>query len=171
MKKVIYQGKDLPLQINYHPLKRSKLEIGENAAVATLCYDLSSKQQKDQLENLIYKLYRRSTEKVTKETLALLKQFAPRHIKAIRYKKMTSRWGSASGNNNLNFNIDLAKLPIDVQQYIVIHEYSHLFQMNHSKLFWTTVGQFDPDYRKHRRHLRLLEKKWHVEIRQELSKA
>jgi predicted metal-dependent hydrolase len=163
MKKVTYQGKDLPLQIEYHPLKKSKLEISENAATATLCYDLSSKQQKAQLNSLIEKLYRRSTEKVTKETLTLLRSFAPRPIRSIRYKKMTSRWGSASANHNLNFNIDLAKLPLDVQQYIVIHEYSHLFQMNHSRQFWATVSQFDPDYKNHRRHLRLFEKKWHRE--------
>lgn len=163
MKKVVYQGKDLPLQIDYHPLKRSKLEIGENSATATLCYDLSSKQQNTQLKALIEKLYRRSTEKVTKETLTLLRTFAPRPIRSIRYKKMTSRWGSASANHNLNFNIDLAKLPLEIQQYIVIHEYSHLFQMNHSRAFWTTVAQFDPDYKKHRKHLRLLEKKWHLE--------
>ncbi len=171
MKKIIYQGKDLFLQIGYHPLKRSRLEIRDHFALATLCADLSSKQQKVQLENLIHKLYRRSTEKVTKETLELLRQFAPRKIQAIRYKKMTSRWGSASANHNLNFNIDLAKLPLDVQQYIVIHEYSHLFQMNHSRQFWATVSQFDPNYKKHRQHLRLLEKKWHRETKLDLPKA
>jgi|GEM_PF-5045075 len=165
MKEIIYQGKNLPLQIDYHSLKRSKLQIHEHSAVATLSQALTPKQQKAQLNSLIEKLYRRTTEKVTRETLTLLRLHAPRQVQSIRYKKMTSRWGSASANHNLNFNIDLAKLPLNIQQYIVIHEYSHLFQMNHSKNFWATVHQFDPDYKNHRRHLRLYEKKWHLEKR------
>lgn len=163
MRHIIFQGKKLPLQIAYHSLKRSKLEINEHQALATLCYDLTSKQQKAQIEILIEKLYRQATEKLASETLNLLRQHAPRTIKGIRYKKMTSRWGSASANLNLNFNIDLAKLPAEVQQYVVIHEYSHLFQMNHSPKFWATVEKFDPNYKFHRKTLRKFETTWHLE--------
>lgn len=163
MKEIIFQGKNLPLKIEYHQLKRSQLAIQETSAVAILSETLTSKQQTTQLHSLLEKLYRRSTEKVVRETLAVLRHFAPRPIHGLRFKKMTSRWGSASANHNLNFNIHLAKLPLNIQQYIIIHEYSHLFQMNHSKAFWATVAQFDANYRQHRRGLRQYEKRWHAE--------
>ncbi len=160
MEKIIYHGKPLPLIIDFHALKKSRLEIKDNHALATLCYDLSTKQQLNQLRIMTETLYRRSTKNITEETLLLLQNFAPRPLKDIRYKKMRSRWGSASSKNNLNFNIDLAKLPLEIQQYIVIHEYCHLFEMNHSAKFWDKVEKFDPSYRDHRRQLRLLEKSW-----------
>jgi predicted metal-dependent hydrolase len=160
MEKIIYHGKPLPLIIDFHALKKSRLEIKDNHALATLCYDLSTKQQLNQIRILTENLYRRSTSHIIEETLLLLQNFAPRTIRGIRYKKMRSRWGSASANKNLNFNIDLAKLPLEIQQYIVIHEYCHLFEMNHSAKFWAKVEQFDPRYRDHRRQLRLLEKSW-----------
>ena len=150
----------MPLKIGYHSLKKSRLEIHPEHVQATLCYDLSIKQQREQLNNLTEKLYRNSTQNIIEETLLLLKHFAPRKINTIRYKKMRSRWGSASGNHNLNFNIDLAKLPLPIQQYIVIHEYCHLFEMNHSPRFWAKVAEFDPLYREHRREMRRFEKSW-----------
>lgn len=162
MQEIFYRGTSLPLQISYHALKKSRLEILPDIAQATLCYDLSSRQQREQLKILTEQLYRRSTKHIVEETLLLLRHFAPRQINAIRYKKMRSRWGSASGQNNLNFNIDLAKLPLPVQQYIAIHEYCHLFEMNHSPKFWARVAQFDPLYREHRRQLRRLEKSWRL---------
>jgi predicted metal-dependent hydrolase len=157
---IFYHGKPLPLVVDFHHLKKSRLEIKEDRALATLCYDLSSKQQLYQLQLLIEKLYRKSTQHIIEETMLLLRNFAPRSINGIRYKKMRSRWGSASVNNNLNFNIDLAKLPLHLQQYVAIHEYCHLFEMNHSPKFWAKVAEFNPRYRDHRRELRRLEKSW-----------
>lgn len=164
MKNLIYQGQKLPVKIAYHSLKKSKLEIFTDFALITLCYDLSSKQQKTQIKILIDKLYISSTKAITENTIKSLHQRSPRNINKIRYKKMTSRWGSASGNNNLNFNIDLAKLPINIQKYIIAHEYSHLFEMNHSPKFWDTVEKFDPNHKIHRTKLRNLEKEFLREI-------
>ncbi|MCC6643567.1 M48 family metallopeptidase [Candidatus Peregrinibacteria bacterium] len=163
MKDIFFQGRKIPLKIDYQPQKRSRLEIHQDYALASLCYDLTSKQQKEQLSILQEKLYQVSVKKVVQETLALLQHHAPRRIDKVRFKKMTSRWGSASANHSLNFNLDLAKLPLKVQQYIIIHEYSHLFEMNHSKAFWNTVSKFDPHYRENRRILRSLEKQFHQE--------
>jgi predicted metal-dependent hydrolase len=160
MQEIAYQGKTLPIKIGYHSLKKSRLEIRDDYAHATLCYDLSTKQQNEQLGILKEKLYKHSTKNIIEQTLLLLQQFAPRTLNGIRYKKLKSRWGSASDKNNLNFNVDIAKLPLSIQQYIAIHEYCHLFEMNHSPRFWAKVSKFDPNYKEHRRQLRRIEKSW-----------
>jgi len=157
-----FHGQKLPLLVDYHPQKRSRLRIDDQGIRATLCYDLSTQQQKRQLDLLMEKLYRQALIKVATETLLLLQSHAHRPIKNIRIKKLRSRWGSASQDGNINFNLDLAKLPLEVQQYVIIHEYSHLFQMNHSAKFWNVVAKFDPDYKKHRRILRQYEKNFRL---------
>jgi predicted metal-dependent hydrolase len=40
--------------------------------------------------------------------------------------------------------------PPEVLDYVVVHELAHMIQKNHSKAFWTVVGQFCPQYLKHR---------------------
>ncbi len=55
-------------------------------------------------------------------------------------------WGSCSRKGNLNINWRLLLAPVYVIDYILIHELSHRFEMNHSQRFWNIVARFDPNY-------------------------
>lgn len=62
-------------------------------------------------------------------------------------KKLKSRWGSATSNNIINLNLFLIKSPIDIIEYVVLHELCHLSIKNHPKEFWALVGFHLPDYK------------------------
>jgi predicted metal-dependent hydrolase len=68
--------------------------------------------------------------------------------KDIFVKNHTAQWGSCSSRGNLNFNFRLIFLPINLLDYVVVHELCHLGQMNHSKKFWNLVTEMVPDYKK-----------------------
>lgn len=72
----------------------------------------------------------------------------------ISIKRMRSRWGSCSRLKNLNFHYRLFFLPLELADYVIIHELCHLQEMNHSKEFWSLVAKTCPDYRVRRRVLR-----------------
>jgi predicted metal-dependent hydrolase len=55
-------------------------------------------------------------------------------------------WGTCTPSGNLNFNWRLIKAPLEVIDYIVIHELSHLRESNHSPEFWNIVGVQMPNY-------------------------
>ncbi len=63
------------------------------------------------------------------------------------------RWGSCSINGNLNFSWRLIMAPLNVIDYVVIHELAHLIEKNHSKKFWLIVKIIMPDYKNHRNWL------------------
>jgi predicted metal-dependent hydrolase len=67
--------------------------------------------------------------------------------KKILLKKLKSRWGSATYRNIINLNIHLLKAPLDVIEYVVLHELSHLIERNHSKRFWKIVSDNMCDYK------------------------
>lgn len=69
-------------------------------------------------------------------------------------KGQKTRWGSCSSLKNLNFNWRLVMAPVEVIDYIVIHELSHLAEMNHSRKFWQLVENHCPNHREHRKWLR-----------------
>jgi predicted metal-dependent hydrolase len=65
----------------------------------------------------------------------------------ISYRKNKRTWGSCNYKNGLNFNILLMKFPIELMEYVVIHELAHIQHKNHSKDFWNLVKEFCPDYK------------------------
>ena len=75
--------------------------------------------------------------------------------KRIRISNAVSRWGSCSSNKTLSFNWRLIMAPIDVIDYVIVHELAHLVEMNHSKKFWGILGEIMPDYMDKRRWLRI----------------
>jgi len=65
----------------------------------------------------------------------------------VRTRNQKLRWGSCSKAGNLNFNSLLSALPINIIDYIIVHELFHLIEFNHSDDFWKLVGQAYPTYK------------------------
>lgn len=58
-----------------------------------------------------------------------------------------TRWGSCSGNNNMNFSWRLGLCPEFVIDYVVVHELCHVTHKNHSRSFWKMVEEYYPKYK------------------------
>ncbi|MBR7136491.1 MAG: M48 family metallopeptidase [Clostridia bacterium] len=58
-----------------------------------------------------------------------------------------TRWGSCSSINRLSFSFRLAFCPIEVIDYVVVHELAHIRYKNHGQQFWQQVAAIIPEYR------------------------
>jgi predicted metal-dependent hydrolase len=66
---------------------------------------------------------------------------------SLSYRKNKRTWGSCNYKNGLNFNILLMKFPIEVMEYVIVHELAHIKHKNHSKDFWSLVAIYCPNYK------------------------
>jgi predicted metal-dependent hydrolase len=73
----------------------------------------------------------------------------------IAIKDNRSNWGSCSTKGNLNFNWRLIFAPLDIIEYVAVHELCHLTEHNHSAAYWSLVESICPDYRQKRNWLKL----------------
>jgi len=55
---------------------------------------------------------------------------------------------------NLAFNVKLTQFPVEIVDYVLVHELAHIFQPNHSKDFWSVVEKAYPDYKASRKWLK-----------------
>ena len=72
---------------------------------------------------------------------------------SIAIRDQRTRWGSCSRRGTLSFNWRLVIAPVEVLDYVVIHELCHLRELNHSKAFWRLVDEALPNWREQRRWL------------------
>lgn len=73
---------------------------------------------------------------------------------ALSFRAQKTRWGSCSSQGRISLNWKMIVAPLEVINYVVIHELSHLRYYNHSASFWSLVATQAPDYRTNRNWLR-----------------
>ena len=69
-------------------------------------------------------------------------------------RKQKTRWGSCSSKGGLSYNIRLMSAPIEVIEYVVLHEVMHLIYFDHSKAFWNAIAKVMPDYKTRQSYLK-----------------
>jgi len=59
----------------------------------------------------------------------------------------TARWGYTRKNGVIVINWQLAALPPELSEYVIIHELAHLSALNHKRKFQYKLAQIVPDYK------------------------
>ncbi len=75
-------------------------------------------------------------------------------INNIQYTNSKRIWGSLDSKNNMKLNLILIMIPFDLVKYVIIHELCHSIEFNHSKHFWTLVGEYLPNYKELRKKIK-----------------
>ena len=69
----------------------------------------------------------------------------------IKVRSMTSRWGVCHmAKRQITFALQLYNMPEAAQIYVLVHEYCHFLQPNHSPAFWAEVAKLMPDWKARR---------------------
>lgn len=72
----------------------------------------------------------------------------------LRISSARTRWGSCSSKGTLSFSWRLVMAPLEVIDYVVVHELAHTLQPNHSSKFWQQVALWMPEYMRCRQWLK-----------------
>lgn len=113
-----------------------------------------SRGEIDRAKDLFEEWYKKRAFEVMSERVIYYSSIFGLKYNRIRISKASKRWGSCSSTKNLNFNWRLIMAPLEVIDYVVIHELSHLVEQNHSKKFWGLVGKIMSDYKNHKKWLK-----------------
>jgi predicted metal-dependent hydrolase len=98
--------------------------------------------------------YRREAARLFQERVAFWSAATGLTPSRLRLSSARSRWGSCSSSGNINLAWRLVMAPLEVIDYVVVHELAHLKVKNHSKTFWNLVQIHMPNYAAHRKWLK-----------------
>jgi len=145
-----YLGSTYTLKINEERLERVQLD---GTLLVASVRDVHNTKR---IAALVDRWFRLQAERVFTERLAACfprveswgVKFPP-----MRIRDMKSRWGSCSSKGNVSLNLRLIHMPVDLIDYVVLHELCHLKELNHSPKFWKLMDRVLPDWRERRKRL------------------
>lgn len=95
---------------------------------------------------LLKRFYVRETKRLVEGIAGDYQTHFPKRVKCIHIKDSLTFWGQCNGKQELTFQWKLAMVPMDVIEYVVIHEMCHMIHLNHDRSFWRLVGKYCPEY-------------------------
>ncbi len=146
---ILYLGQDYRLTLLKE--KKQKVWLDQNQLCLSLKQDSAPKET---VIKLLHQWFKAQATDILQDRVDLYAPLIPKPFKGIRFRRMKSRWGSCSYHGELCFNWLLIMAPIEVVDYVVIHELCHLVHHNHSQKFWNLVHTYMPDYKQHKEWLK-----------------
>lgn len=113
----------------------------------------SSELNEEVLKRNLKKFYIASCRTIIEERIKIYQKQLKVKPKIIEIVESKAKWGSCSSDKKLTFNYRLAMAPIEVIDYVIIHELCHILHMNHDRSFWRRVGSIMPDYKEKEEYL------------------
>lgn len=116
---------------------------------------LINKEEKHRAKELFVKFYKNKLQTKIHPIIEQYKSQLGVEPKQVKIMELQNRWASCTSNGNVNFHWKCAMAPIDVLQYIVVHELAHLIHLNHTAEFWNEVDKILPNYESQMNWLKL----------------
>ena len=139
----LYLGKEYMLEVLV-----DKITIGTSVSLENNKLIVrSNSNNKDVIQRALKNWYTDETLVIVKERINYYKLFFEDTVTSIKIKDQKSRWASCTYKNEILFNLRCSMMPIQIIDYIVVHEMCHMEHRNHSKDFYLAVERILPDYK------------------------
>lgn len=149
-----YFGEPLTLQLIPSYLNKPIVRVRDDKMQISVYRYISKSEGVKMIKKAIQEFYKNKASEAIHDRLEYFNQHYQFHYNRVTFRNQKTRWGSCSGKKNLNFNWRLIMAPIQIIDYVVVHEMCHLKQMNHSKKFWELVAERVPNYKETRKWLK-----------------
>lgn len=140
----LYLGKAYKLHISEKTARDVEI-VGDNLCLAA--HTLPKAQE------LLKHWYKEEAGKVLAARCDVYRAISAYEPRSIRISEARRRWGSCGAKGTLNFSWRLIMAPLEIIDYLVVHELVHIGYLNHSQTYWQKVAELMPDYRQREKWL------------------
>jgi predicted metal-dependent hydrolase len=153
--KILYLGREYTLEILEKDSGKPEVLVREDTVSVCISPGLPGEDRKQAVKEALTKWYRQRFSEIVNERVekySLQLKAAPCKV-AIKDQK--TMWGSCSKKGNINLNWKLVMAPVEIIDYVIVHELCHLKVMNHSKEFWNLVASTLPNFHESKNWLKV----------------
>jgi len=152
VKSFLYLGEEYPIRLIADSKKYHYIKVKFSNDILTI-YSKNELSQ-EEISHHRDEFYRRQIKSVAEEIFNQLIDKTTLQPTKISYRKAKTRWGSCSAKNSISINLYLVALPIELLEYVILHELIHIAHKNHSQTFWNSVATYSPNYKLYDKQLK-----------------
>lgn len=154
----LYLGKKYPIRIVVDKsISKEVIKLDQEELVISL-----KEPSDDKVVKLLKRFYRQKCKKLVEKRLRYYQQDFKVKPRGFVISDDPKTWGTCNGNREMTFNWKLVMAPMEVFDYVIVHEMCHMVHLNHDRSFWRLVGKHIPDYEK--RQLWLKQSMWKMVV-------
>lgn len=125
-------------------LKKPLTELRGNQIYMRVTAHSTVEERQKQLDQW----YQKQLRQILPELAAKYESVVGQQASEWRFRRMKTRWGSCQiQKKRICLNIQLAEMPRECLEYVIVHELTHLHEAGHNKRFWGLVDQYYPQWR------------------------
>jgi predicted metal-dependent hydrolase len=133
---------------------RTSARVTAEAVEVATNLPFSSKAVQDKARSAAERALRAEASHLLPQRLEILASQHGFTYKAVRVRKLTSRWGSCSQDATITLSYFLIQLPWELIDYVLLHELVHTRYLNHGADFWRAFESILPDAKRRRKVMR-----------------
>lgn len=136
------------VETNIHFQLGNKLKLSHQSSVFIV--EAPHVPSHDQLLKIFTQYFKvQSKEMLTQLTFQQADRMHLLHkLNGVKFRRTKTKWGHCTSKGIIQFNWLIMGAPINVIEYLIIHEVAHLKHPNHQPDFWSYVQQYCKDYKK-----------------------
>lgn len=139
-----YLGKAYPIRYVVGQSKGVKLENRE-----CVVYLKEAKEAPSLIRSFLIRQCEKIFMEEVERTYEMMSRDYVLPVPHIKIREMNSRWGSCMpSKRQITLNIRCIYYQREFLRYVVIHEFAHFIQPNHSKQFYHIIEKYMPDYKR-----------------------
>ena len=138
---------DIPLTLRLVESHEERVLLGGDEIILQVRDQHDVKRKAKILEGWFYERQKETFEEIAREVYSLFKKYKIEYP-VIKIRRMKSRWGSCQYEKGvIILNSRLIEKPRKYIKYVLVHEFAHFIQPNHSKEFYKVVESVMPDWK------------------------
>lgn len=141
-KKILYLGEYIEVEIKQSSYGKDLVVLTEKGL------KIISKGEEESIRKAVEAFYRKKAKVILEELTHRYATLIGVSYNKITIRKQETRWGSCSSKGNLSYNVRMLCAPMEMIEYVVLHEVMHLRHFNHSSAFWQDLECIMPDYKR-----------------------
>lgn len=138
----LYLGRSYPIRITIdNKIEKDQVILRDEVLLLTLISN-----EEERIKQALKRFYYQECKRIVEDRIRIYQPELKIKPKSIKISDNKATWGTCDSKLHLTFNWKLVMAPMDVLDYVVVHELCHMIHLNHDRSFWRLVGKFIPDY-------------------------